>query len=169
LRFSKAWDSGSPLNWVFYFKENIMAGTITGVITRLPVKSGRPAVLKLVLTCTADATAHTFPATVINDLAVDSDGRTFDLRGLKLYSVKAAPGGTAPTDATDLTITDEYGVDLIGGRGTDFIDATSKTWTPAGPATYNLPALITGDVTVTITNNAVDSAIVTLVLEFVGN
>lgn len=146
-----------------------MAGTITGVLARMPVKTGRPTVAKLVLTCTADADAATYPATVINPLAVTSDGRTFDLRGLKLYSVKAYPGETAPTDATDLTVTDEFGVDLIGGRGTNLIDATDKTWTPAGPASYNFPALVTGNITVTITNNSVKSAVVTLVLEFVGN
>jgi hypothetical protein len=106
---------------------------------------------------------------VLNPLAVDSAGTTFDIRGLKLYSVKGIPGDTPPTDATDLTITDEYGVDLLGGKGTDVIDETSKTWIPAGPANYTLPALITGNITATITNNSVNSATFTLVLELVGD
>jgi hypothetical protein len=148
-------------------------GTITGLLTRIQTPQGRPPICKLALTCTAgaagDANAHLFPATVINPLAVDSNGTLFDIRGLKLYSVKAIPGGTAPTDATDLTITDEYGVDLLGGKGTDLVDATSKTWIPAGPVGYAFPALITGNITVNITNNLVDSAVTTLVLEFVGD
>jgi len=146
-----------------------MAGTIVGTLTRIQTQQGRPQIAKLVLTCTADADASTYPATVINPLAVTSDSRTFDIRGLKLYSVKAIPGDTAPTDATDLTITDEYGVDLLGGKGTNLIDATSKTWTLTGPAGCYVPALITGNVTVTITNNAVKSAVVTLVLELTGD
>jgi hypothetical protein len=146
-----------------------MAGTITGVLTRIGVQQGRPQICKLVLSCTADAGNGSFPAVVLNPLAVDSAGTTFDIRGLKLYSVKGIPGETAPTDATDLTITDEYGVDLLGGKGTDVIDATSKTWIPAGPANYTLPALITGNITATITNNSVNSATFTLVLELVGD
>lgn len=148
-------------------------GTITGLLTRIQTPQGRPPICKLALTCTAgaagDANAHLFPATVINPLAVDANGNLFDIRGLKLYSVKAYPGATAPTDATDLTITDEYGIDLLGTKGANVIDATSKTWTPVGPENYALPALITGNITVNITNNLVDSAITTLVLEFVGD
>ena len=142
-----------------------MAGTITGVLTRLGSNKG----CKLELTCTADAADHTLPVTELNPLAVDSAGATFDLRGLKLYSVKAIPGATAPTDATDLTITDEYGVDLLGGKGTDLIDATTKTFIPAGPGAFAQPALITGTISATITNNAVNSAVFKLVLEFIGD
>jgi len=139
---------------------------ITGILKRSIVKQGRPSMAVLELTCTAEDGA--FPATIINPLAVDSVGSLFDIRGLKLYSVKAIPGTTAPTDATDLTITDEYGIDLLGGKGTDLIGATSKTWIPIGPAGYALPALITGNVTVTITGNLIASAVITIVLEFVG-
>jgi hypothetical protein len=146
-------------------------GTITGILKRSIVKQGRPSMAVLELTCTAGTAgeAGAFPATIINPLAVDSVGSLFDLRGLKLYSVKVIPGATAPTDATDLTITDEYGIDLLGGKGTDLIDAISKTWIPIGPAGYALPALITGDVTVTITGNLIASAVITIVLEFVGD
>jgi hypothetical protein len=145
-------------------------GTITGILKRSIVKQGRPSMAVLELTCTAGTAgeAGAFPATIINPLAVDSVGSLFDLRGLKLYSVKVIPGATAPTDATDLTITDEYGIDLLGGKGTDLIGATSKTWIPIGPAGYALPALITGNVTVTITGNLIASAVITIVLEFVG-
>lgn len=141
-------------------------GTITGTLERIQTQQGRPQIVEIVLTCTASADNASYPATVVNTLSGIS---TWDLRGLKLYSVKAIPGGTAPTDESDLTITDEYGVDLLGGKGTNLIDATSKTWTPAGPSNYALPALITGNITVNITNNAVNSAVVTLVLELTGD
>jgi len=145
--------------------EIIMAGTITGTLTRLGVRQGSPPVVKVELTCTADAEAATYPETVVNTLSGVSD---FDLRGLKLYSVKAIPGDTAPTDATDLVIEDEYGVDLLGGRGADFIDASDKTWIAAGPAKDTQPALITGNITVKITNNEINSAVTTIILEFIG-
>lgn len=144
-------------------------GTITGVLTRIGVRQGSPQISKLVLTCTGDASNGSYPATVLNPLAVDSNGSSYDIRGLKLYSVKAYPGGTAPTDATDATITDEFGIDLLGGKGANLIDATSKTWIPAGPANYAFPALITGNITLTITNNSVNSAVTTIVLELVGD
>jgi hypothetical protein len=143
-----------------------MAGTITGVLSRIGVRQGSPQLIKITLTCTADAAAASYPDTVINTLSGVSD---FDLRGLKLYSVKAYPGGIAPTDATDLVIEDEHGIDLLGGKGVDFIDATSKTWIPVGPAGYVLPAFITGNITVKISNNAVNSAVTTIVLELNGD
>lgn len=142
------------------------AGAITGTITRIQTQQGRPQMVVVVLTCTASADNASYPATVVNTLA---NILPWDLRGLKLYSVKVIPGATAPTDATDLTITDEYGVDLLGTKGTNFIDNTSKTWIPVGPAGYALPALITGNITVNISNNAVNSALTTIVLEFVGD
>ena len=60
-------------------------------------------------------------------------------------------------------------MDLLGGKGADLIDATSKTWIPAGPVDYVLPALITGNITLNITNNSVDGAITTIILELVGD
>jgi len=144
-------------------------GTITGVLTRI----GKGSICKLVLTCTAGAAgganAGLFPATVLNALAVDAAGSLFDIRGLKLYSVKAYPGDTAPTDATDVTITDEYNIDLLGGKGADLVDATSKTWIPVGPANYAFAALITGNITVNITNNSVASAVTTIIIELAGD
>ena len=148
-------------------------GTITGLLKRINVKQGRPSMAVLELTCTAgaagDANAGLFPATVINPLAVNSDGSLFDIRGMKLYSVKAYPGATAPTDATDATITDDYSIDLLGGKGTNLIDSASKTWIMAGPPDSYMPALITGNITLTITNNEVASAVTTIILELVGD
>ena len=147
-------------------------GTITGLLTRVYTPLGQPKVAKLVLTCTAgaagDADAGTYPATVLNPLAVDANGSLFDIRGLKIYSVKAYPGTTAPTDATDVTITDEFGIDLLGGKGADLVDATTKTFIPSGPGAFAQPALITGNITINITNNAVAEAVTTIVCELMG-
>lgn len=145
-------------------------GTITGLLTRIPTPMDQPKVAKLVLTCTAGTAgeAGAYPATVLNALAVDSNGSLFDIRGMKIYSVKAYPGDTAPTDATDVTITDEFGVDLLGGKGADLVDATTKTFIPSGPGAFAQPALITGNITINITNNSVASAVTTIIIELMG-
>jgi len=142
-----------------------MAGTITGVLNRIQTQQGRPKIAEVVLTCTADA-GGAYPETVVNTLAGLAG---FDIRGLKLYSVKSIPGAVPPTDGGGITILDKHGVDLLGGKGIEFIKAASKTWTLVGPTGYNAPALITGDITVKITNNNENGAIVILVLEFTGD
>jgi hypothetical protein len=144
-----------------------MAGTITGTFTRIMTQQGRPQIAEMVLTCKGDASNGSFPQVVINDLACVSG--LYDLRGLKLYSVKSYPGTIPPTDESDLEILDKYGIDLLGGKGLNLIDATSKTWVPVGPSSFALPALITGDITVSITNNSVNKADVTIALEFTGD
>ena len=140
-----------------------MAGTITGVLTRIAVPEGRPRMSKLVLTCVGDAANGSFPAAVLNDLQTD-----YLIEGLQFYSIKTIPGDTAPTDNSDITITDEYGVDLLGGKGTNLISATAKKWTLFGPENYTAAALITGDVTINISNNSVNSADITIVIELIG-
>jgi hypothetical protein len=140
-----------------------MAGTITGVLSRIQTQQGRPQMAKLVLTCTGDASDGSFPATVLNGLQ-----SSFLLEGLQLYSIKVIPGTTAATDASDITITDEYGVDLLGGKGTNLISSTLKKWALFGPSGYSVSALITGDTTINISNNAVNSATLTIILELIG-
>jgi hypothetical protein len=68
----------------------------------------------------------------------------------------------------EIFITDEYGVDLLGGKGTNLISATAKTWALFGPSGYSVPALITGDVSINISNNSVNSAEITIVIEIMG-
>ncbi len=140
-----------------------MPGTITGTIERFEV-GGRPSA-KIILTCTADADAASYPATVINTL---ENIAKYDIRGMFLSEVKTIPGSTGPTDDTDFTITDEYGVDILGSRGTNAIDNATKNHIVAGVASNYQPALITGNLTLTITNNSVKSAVVTIVLNLIG-
>jgi len=136
-----------------------MPGTITGVSTKIHDPEGTFKFLKVVLTCTADAAAHTFPATVVNDVITDK------IVGLSLYTVGAYPGTTAPTDATDLTITQDT-IDILDGKGADLIDETTTTMIWAGSSTADFPVPVVGDLTVNITNNSVDSAITYIVLIF---
>ena len=142
-----------------------MAGDMTGVLNRIQTPDGRPKIAEVVLTCTADA-GGAYPETVVNTLAGLAG---FDIRGLKLYSVKSIPGAVPPTDGSGITILDKHGVDLLGGKGIELIKAASKTWTLVGPTGYNAPALITGDITVKVANNNENGAIVILVLEFTGD
>lgn len=138
------------------------AGTITGTIERINTSKSKPLVI-ITLTCTADASAHTYPATVINTLSGISG---YDLRGLKIYSIVTVPGTTGPTDDSDLTITDRYGIDMLAGAGANIIDNATSNRVVANPDTAAV--IITGNLTVNITNNIVDSAVTTIVLELVG-
>jgi hypothetical protein len=143
------------------------AGTITGTIERINTSKSKPLVI-ITLTCTAGAVgdgadAHLYPATVINTLSGISG---FDLRGLKLYSIVTVPGTTGPTDNSDLTITDRYGIDMLAGAGTNIIDNATSNRVVANPDTAAV--IITGNLTVNITNNIVDSAVTVLVLELIG-
>ena len=139
-----------------------MAGTITGTIERITTQEGRPKLVVIKLTCTAEVGAATYPATVVNDLAGVSD---YDLRGLKLYSVATVPGTPGPTDNTDLTITDRYGIDILAGSGANIIDNTALNRLVIGIASG---VIITGDITVNISANAVNAATFDIILELIG-
>jgi len=141
-----------------------MAGKINATYKGIRRKGAdHDSMIEVRLECTADSAAATYPAYTLKS----KGGNTIDLTGYFLYSAKAWPGATAPTDATDLTITDIDGVDLLGGRGTDFIDATSKTSTSAGTLVTDMPMPITSNLTITITNNAVNSAVCYIKLLFI--
>ena len=135
------------------------AGTITGTSTKVHDIQGAFKFIKVVLTCTADAADGSFPATVINDIV------TLKLAGMSLYTVGTYPGGTAPTDASDLTITQDT-IDILDGKGTNLIDSTTSEITWAGSSTADFPVPVLGDLTINITGNSVNSAITTIVLTF---
>ena len=143
-------------------------GTITGGIERINTPLDRPTLTIITLTCTAGAAGgapgdHLYPATVINTL---TDIAKYDLRGLKLYSLVTKPGTTGPTDNSDMTITDVYGIDILGGAGANIVDNTAANRVFINPDTA--ASIITGNWTLNITNNSVDSAVTTVVLELVG-
>jgi hypothetical protein len=124
-------------------------GTITGTLERMAVRQESPPILE------------------VNTLSGISD---YILKGLKLYSIKVFPSGvTAPTSGTSVTITDSRGLDLLGGKGSGLIPNTGNGWAAFGPSNYALPALITGNFTITISGNLVNSAGITVVLELTGD
>jgi len=101
--------------------------------------------------CTADAADGSLPATTITGF--------YDFY---IYSVETWSGTTSPTDATDFTLLDAVtGEDLMGGNGTDAIDATtSNTVFPRSSfMSLNFYHMVKGNLTLTITNNSVNSAV----------
>ena len=136
-------------------------GTITGVINRFRSDLVRPQVAQVILTCTGSVDDGSFPITVWTGL---SGIAVYDLRGLRLHDVKVIAGTTGPTNLSNMTITDSYGVDLLDGAGLLFIPNSGSAWTNL----IFLPAIITGDTSITITGNLVHSAVITVVLDLIG-
>lgn len=140
-----------------------MAGTITGTIERIGSQDGRPKLVILTLACLADADDGSFPAAInISDIAALA---AYDLRGLKLYSIATIPGVIGPTDNSDMTLLDRYGLDILSGAGANIIDITGLNRVVIGGTSA---VLITGDLFITITNNIVHAAAFTIVLELTG-
>ena len=118
----------------------------------------------LSLSCTASGAAAfsiTLPTAIMNWLD-----------GSYLVKVKAVPGDTAPTDASDLSITDSAGFVLMSptGNGLDLIDSTSSLWNyPDGPIIggTNDYTLIVKEtpLVIAVTNNVVNSATFDITLE----
>ena len=97
-------------------------------------------------TCTADAADGTVAAYTVTGF--------YDYY---IYSVETWPGATAPTDASDFTLLDAVtGEDLLGGNGTDAIDATTpKTILPKSAAAgLNFYHLVKGNLTLTVVQQA---------------
>lgn len=122
------------------------------------------------LTCTADATAGTFPSTTIPLTGSYPSGtilNAYNLTGYILYEVGRKPGTTAPTANYTTTITDTRGFAIdqaLLGSGS----ATAAQLTSMSPTTAPFPVypVVRGALTVAITGNLVNSAQITLDLIF---
>lgn len=126
-----------------------MPGTV--VITH----EKRGSVRKIVMTCTADAAAATFPNTVLPSF----QGR--------LLHLETDPGATAPTALYDVTITDAHSLDVLQGVGAN----RSATVTERANIVYSggldHPYVSISDVlTLAIANNAVNSAVIVIELVY---
>lgn len=124
------------------------------------------------LTCTADASAHTYPATTIPLTGSYPSGtllNAYNLTGYILYAVGRTPGTTAPTANYTTTITDYRGYAMDNALLTTNGSATASQWTWISPATAPypvFPVVRPGPITVAITANSVNSAQITLDLIF---
>ena len=103
---------------------------------------------EIVCTCVADAAAATVPDTALTE----------DMSGWWLERIVVNPGTTAPTVNSDITLEDADGVDVLGGAGTNLIHNTASTHAFPLNATVPVRVPITGTLTQTIANNAVNSA-----------
>lgn len=143
------------------------AGTVT--VTRKPIVAGF--IEQVVFTCTGDASDGSIPNTAITQEVLRY------INGLYLYCVTAYPtsGGTAP-DAADVFILNQNSEDLLGsadnstaGNGANLVHATLTRTTL--PKLYlpgvNFYPLVTGLLTLKVSNQATVDANYTVVLTFV--
>jgi hypothetical protein len=101
-----------------------------------------------------------------------SDGSVALTTGEKVWGticrVVINPGATAPTDNYDVTLTDESGVDILAGQGTDLDTTNTSSFVPLlegtdGTTTAMMPIMVNDRLTLTIAN-AGDSKVGEIVL-----
>ena len=141
------------------------AGSVTATLTKVDVPfMGSRGVKKLVISWIADAAAATVPDT---SLTAAVSGGIDSIKGWSCVLAVTDPGATAPTDDYDITIEDEYGVDIFGTALNNRDTANSEQALPLiATSTYG-PRLITGNLTFKLANNSVNSALGQCVLYFV--
>lgn len=120
----------------------------------------------LEFTCTASSVDGSYLSTVSTD-DVSWHGYTYThrIRGWHIYKVQTLYGTVAPLDNSDLVINDSNSVDLLGGAGTDQIDNATNNGIISligggTPGTQPIDSKLTP----VITNNNVNSAVVTIKL-----
>lgn len=130
-----------------------MAGTISYTRADIPGISRAKIGEIITISCTADASDGSFPATTIS--------------GLRGFCVKAItkPGGTNPTANYDIAL---YGsatptLDAFGGALADRAASTTEQKAPVLTGATS-PVFLNGDYSLAITNNSVNSAGITIYL-----
>lgn len=114
----------------------VAAGTCTATTT-----GTRQNVIVITWTCVGDASNGSFPATAAG----------VGVRGW-LYAADTIPGTTNPTANWDATVTDANGYDLMTGALADRSASSPERAVPTKTA------WVDGPITLTITNNSVNSA-----------
>lgn len=109
---------------------------------------------RIVATCTADASNGSYPAT---DLPPFSG---------KLLALRTNPGATAPTDNYDITLVDADGVDRLQGVGGNRSTTNSQEVAIVYSGTTIHPACAWEKLTLTLANNAVNSAVTVITLVY---
>jgi hypothetical protein len=126
-----------------------MAGTVTSTLR------GVGNIRSITLAIVADASDGSIPDTILPSL----EGR--------LLAIETKPGTTAPTSLYDVTIADALGHDVLEGVGMN----RSATVVEKAPIVYSTtsihPVVTPSDVlTMSVANNSVHSAGITVVLYF---
>ena len=129
-----------------------MAGTITETLT-----NGRPPVKVVTLTCTADSSDGSYPATALANIPHGVGGR--------LLQIATDPGATAPQANYDIAITEGGGADLLLGVGANRHTSSSEVAVIESNGTHAVYSG-TDTLTVAITNNNVNSAGITIKLYY---
>uniref|UniRef100_A0A6H1ZDE1 Uncharacterized protein n=1 Tax=viral metagenome TaxID=1070528 RepID=A0A6H1ZDE1_9ZZZZ len=134
---------GLVLIFLFWAGNVLGAGTVTQTDVQIYLNTRA-----LTFTCTADSTAHTYPVTA-------SDG---NIDGY-VFLVVTNPGTVGPTDNYDITLTDSDAVDVMGGELLNRDILNSEHAIPLIDAVFG-SRFVKGPLTITITNNLVNSAVV---------
>jgi hypothetical protein len=123
-------------------------------IAQTATSSGYLKELKIV--CTFDGSDGSFTSVKIREM-----------EGF-LFTVITDPDGvTAPTDQYDITLTDSRGLDVMGGALANRSNTTTEMTYPILNSNYtSIP--VKDQLTLNITNNSVNSAIVTIVIYYGG-
>lgn len=148
--------------------------TVTNVTsTQIASESNRiPDAETVIVTvsCTADASAGTYPAVTIpvSGYYPQTYLNTYNLTGFFLYEVGRTPGSPAPTANYTTTITDSRGFAIDLGLLTTNGSASAAQLTSIASATAPYPVfpVVRSALTVQISANSVDSAVITLDLIF---
>lgn len=115
-------------------------------------------VRSLVITATASSTDGSFPATKLRSLGINGQ---LDISGVWL-AIATNPGSPAPTDNYDITLVDGDGLDRLNGVGANRDTTNSEREPVTGAAAFTAGE----DLTLTIANNLVNSAVVVITLYY---
>ena len=126
-----------------------MAGTITEALT-----SGRSPVKVITLTCTADSSDASFPATALTNIPHNGVGG-------RLLQIATDPGSTAPQANYDIAITEGGGADVLLGVGANRHTSNSVVAVIESNGAHGVYAG-TDTLTIAISNNNVNSAGITI-------
>lgn len=128
-----------------------MAGsavTITQSKTEVPYRDEH-GIIKVLIEWLADDTDGSVPDTVCNDI---------NIHGRYCILGVTDPGTTAPSADYDITIVDEYGCDIFGGKLADRSATLSEQEMPLIGTAYD-GRVVTGTITFKLANNSVNSAV----------
>ena len=130
-----------------------MAGTVTQATTTLVDH-----VKVVTLTCTADASDGSYPATALTGVPNNE-------KGGRLLQIATDPGATAPQSNYDIVLTEGGGADLLLGVGANRHTSNSEVAIIESNGAHPVYAG-TDTLTLALSNNNVNSALVTIKLYF---